>query len=840
MKKAVWKGIVCVVVFLATMITVSTLMNKGNTDMTVEMRRATFPLVYMSQNGNRVNCLHGYAQEMQGSTMRDHITPLESGRRLSFVVEKFGCEIEHLSFEVRSVDGERLVEATDIYNYREEDDELTATITVKDLIEENTEYNLILILEDEYGRQIRYYTRIIQTSDYHASEQLAFAKEFHEKTFDKEAAKSITKYMESNAEGDNSSFSHVDIYSSFQQITWGELKVEKASEPIYTIRELGPTVANIEITYQAAVEEGGERKYYNVEEYYRIRYTDERMYLLDFKRDMNRIFTKDTEAFVNNKIFLGIHDPDVEMVESDGGNVLAFVNENRLFSYSIIDNKFVYLFGFYDEDNRDERTLYKGGGIKILSVDETENVRFLVYGYMNRGLHEGQVGIQVYQYNSMTNTIEEEVFIPDNRSYQMVKADVEQLSYADNNNHLYVMLSGTVYEISLESKSYKPIIRDLKEDSYKVSDSNRMIAWKQEEKDKEGALTLLNLSSKKQTEIKGKYGTVMSPLGFMEEDLIYGIANVADIQRDSGGKVVVPMYEICIQNENDEILKRYHQEGVYVVGADIQDNQISLTRVSRDEDGQYVPVDDDQIMNNEEIVSGNNTVELAVTEEFENVVQIALKSNIDKKGMKLLTPKEVLFEGGREVRIEPEETDTVHFYVYGMRDIEGIYTDAGNAVTHAEEIAGVVTNDHGAYVWRAGNRSIRNQIMKIQGEQADEERSSLAVCLDTILAYEGVKRNTSYMLGHGSTALEILRNNLPDAQVLELSGCSLNAVLYYVNRDIPVLATLNDGDAVLIVGFNELNTVLMDPRNGEVYKKGINDSKEWFEENGNSFITYIR
>ena len=76
--------------------------------------------------------------------------------------------------------------------------------------------------------------------------------------------------------------------------------------------------------------------------------------------------------------------------------------------------------------------------------------------------------------------------------------------------------------------------------------------------------------------------------------------------------------------------------------------------------------------------------------------------------------------------------------------------------------------------------------------------------------------------------------------MLELSGCSLNAVLYYVNRDITVLATLNDGEAVLIVGFNELNTVLMDPRNGEVYKKGINDSKEWFEENGNSFITYIR
>ena len=96
------------------------------------------------------------------------------------------------------------------------------------------------------------------------------------------------------------------------------------------------------------------------------------------------------------------------------------------------------------------------------------------------------------------------------------------------------------------------------------------------------------------------------------------------------------------------------------------------------------------------------------------------------------------------------------------------------------------------------------------------------------------------MLERGTTAVEILEDNLPDAQVLELSGCSLNSVLYYVNQDIPVLALCNDGNAVLIVGFNELNTVLMDPLTGEVFKKGMNDSTQWFEENGNSFITYIR
>ena len=51
---------------------------------------------------------------------------------------------------------------------------------------------------------------------------------------------------------------------------------------------------------------------------------------------------------------------------------------------------------------------------------------------------------------------------------------------------------------------------------------------------------------------------------------------------------------------------------------------------------------------------------------------------------------------------------------------------------------------------------------------------------------------------------------------------------------------LADGNAVLIVGYNELNTVIMDPNTGTIYKKGMNDSKLWFEENGNRFITYSK
>lgn len=842
MKKMMLQAAVWIIVFFCSVWIVSGWMNQGNTDMTVEMGPATLPLLYMSRGGDKINCLHGYLEEMQGNTMRDTITPLKEGRKLEITVEKFGCDIRSLSFEVRSVDGERLVEATEITQYTENESEISAEFTVKDLIEEKEEYNLVLLLEDENGRLIRYYTRIIQAEEYHTEEKLAFVKDFHNRTYNKKAAETLTKYLESNAEGDNSTYSHVDIHSSFQQLTWGDLKVVQEQEPVYSIKEIGPSIANIKLEYIVSTPVGKTKNYYNIKEYFRIRYTKERVYLLNYERDMQQIFQEGAERpFANDKIMLGIADAEVEMAESDGGNVVVFVNENRLYSYNISNNKFAYLFGFYDEKNADRRTMYAAHGIKILNVDEMENIQFLVYGYMNRGRHEGETGIQVYYYNSMLNTIEEQVFIPDNRSYEMIKTDVETLAFADNDGHIYLMLSGNVYEVKLETKKYKTIIAGLKEESYKISDSNRMIVWTDTADMESNELLLLNLNTKKQTRIRQGISIILTPLGFMGEDLIYGMTHAADIERDESGEVIIPMYEIRIQNENDEILKKYQKDGIYVVSAEIKDNQIAMERVEKNADtGQYVPVSADQIMNNEEMESGDNKIELAVTEDYETVVQIAVKKTIDKKGIKFLTPKEVLFEGGREVRISEEKTETEHYYVYGLREIEGVYTNAGNAVMHAAERAGVVTNDAGAYVWKSGDRSLKNQIMRIKGETADEERSTLAVCLDTMLAYEGVPRNTAPMLRAGMTAVEILEKNLPDAQVLELSGCSLSSVLYYVDRDIPVLAALADGNSVLIVGFNELNTVLMDPRTGEVFKKGINDSTKWFEENGNSFVTYVK
>ena len=100
--------------------------------------------------------------------------------------------------------------------------------------------------------------------------------------------------------------------------------------------------------------------------------------------------------------------------------------------------------------------------------------------------------------------------------------------------------------------------------------------------------------------------------------------------------------------------------------------------------------------------------------------------------------------------------------------------------------------------------------------------------------------NSQYLLDQGKTIMEILQENMENVQVLDLTGCTLDALLYYVNYDIPVLALLQNGEAVLITGFNEYNVVIMEPAKGTLYKKGMNDSTEWFLENGNCFITYVK
>ncbi len=839
------KIIYAILVFVISVLVISRLSNEDNADMTAKMAPATLPVVSFINDSKAVNPLHGYLSEMDIAHVRGPVYPIGSSREIYFQIDTFGENVSGVGFEVRNIDGTGLVENTVISDYHVGDNKLTGSFVLKDLITSGKEYMLVMLIDTESGRA-RYYSRIIWTNDdsrYHVSEEMEFVKGFSSATFNKEQAQEYSRYLESNSEGDNTTFNTVNIHSSFSQVTWGELQITDHTEPEIFVTDLHGQTGSYLLKYRVSIKEGAVSKVYNVNEAFRIRYTSDRIYLLNYERTMNYIFDVKSFSITKNVIGMSISDPEMQLVESSSGSAFAFVSEDRLYMLNNSENKLAFLFGFYDEENDDARCRWDDNSIKILKVDEAGNVKFAVYGYMNRGIHEGRVGIAVYDYNATLNCVEEHCFIESKNDARIVMEYVNTLAYVNNSDIFYVMLDQNIYAVDLVDKTATSVVAGIGSGSYKVSESMSTIAWQSNDLK---SLNMMDLSNQIISEVSADEDDYIRVLGFMGEDMVFGLVHQEDVLADQMGNPVYAMYNIKIQDKDGNILENYHPDGIYVTSVSIGDNQIKMTRVVKNpETGKYVSTYDDQIMNTLKAEAGSNVVNVVSVDVYEKIVQISAKNEIKIKQLRVMTPAQTLFEGDRNVAIESDRNKRLEpfYYVYGLMGIEGIYTDPAKAVKTAYSAPAVVVDDNNKYVWYKGNLLRSNQIMSITRTAESYEdmtgKDSVAVCLDLILIFEGINRSVEALLESGSSVNQILETSLADATVLDLDGCPMSAMLYYVNMDIPVMAMLNDGSAVLIIGFNDQNTVLMNPTTGTVYKYGMKDSEKLFEENGNHFVTYL-
>ena len=836
------------VLFLISLFVSNIVLNRGNTDMTAEMSKATLPIVYMNVNDEYINPLHGYTTEMEGNYLRGPITPLMANRSVTFRADLYDAVIAKVSYEVRPLDMSRLIEETEVSDFTYEGDAIYATATLKDLIEDDTEYMLIIKLTTSGGSVIRYYARVINRAELYLSEKMEFVRDFSDRTMDKEAAESIKKYMETNADGDNSSYAYVNIHSNFNQLTWGELEPALITDKDMEILEIDETTASIMLKYQVEIMS----ETHNVSEFFRLQ-RGKRMYLMEYERIMDQVFDADKNVVVNGKILHGMINEKPVGIENDAGTIYAFVQQNALYSYNTSSNTMARLFAFADKDNNDERTRYNAHSIKPMMIDGVGNIWFIVYGYMNRGLNEGKVGVALYYYDCALNTIEEELFIPYTKSYEMLSVEIDNLAYISSRNRLYVFLDGGVYTINITARESEIMQASISETGFFSSDDESIIAWQTGNSVVDFTqIQLFKLNSMTPYTIPSGAGEVVIPLGFMDNDVIYGAARVADVTTDYTGKTIIPMYSVRIQDQNGNTLKDYHQDGVYVLGIEKSDNLLILSRATRDPDsGELLPIEDDQIVNNKTQTSLKNKLSSVVTEKTETTYQTVLYKGGDgeKSSVKVTNPKEVVFEGSRDVSIKDDDT-LKRYYVYAKGKIAGIYSSASEAVEIAGNLYGVVTNKQMAYVWESSNRKASTKITSLEISEttpkADSEEdtpetdntSSYVKCIDMMLQSGGVYKSSEEEIRRKSLA-RVLSDNL-EADVLDLSGVSLSDVLYYVSRGYPVMAMTGQGTAVIITGYDSKNTILYDPGEERVYKLGMNDSKELFEKAGNRFVTYIK
>ncbi len=840
--KIIAKAVYAIVIFAFAILLSDKVLNRESADITSEMSKATFPLMYVVRNGQRINCLRGMVLKGDTPLVCDVVTPVDAAtRKLELQIDTYGNSITGMNYEVRDTSGERLIENGQIEDLKESGTGVVdASLMLKDLLEAEKEYVITFGLSAAGRGDIYFNTRLKLSSDIEkADEAIAFALDFSQKTFDKDAARELTTYLESNEEGDNTTFSRVNIHSSFSQITWGSLQVKRETPPQVYIKRINPYVCSVMLTYPVRLESGMGQENYRIREYFYVRFGTERLYLLDYNRTMDSVFSPRENVYANNKISLGISNTsDMEIMESQDGNMLAFVKENALYSIDTTGNRVSVVFSFYDEDNNGEREVYDGSNIKILSIDENGNIRFLVRGYMNRGQHEGGIGVACYYYNSMLNTVEEEVYVPSYATGQYLKAEALG-AYVNTSGKLFIIADNKLNRIDLSEKTFDVAQEGLVYGKYQVSADRHLLAWSDEEEGNRGGFYLYNLATGSKDLINDPGGKHLMPIGFVGEDLIYGVTDPSDYSMDAFGNTVSLMHAVMIMDEDKNVLKTYEKPGVWIRDVEVSPSQIQMSRVSRDANGVISPLDDDFIMNDLAGIENKNLIEIVATQNMEKVAQIAVKSSFASSKMKVLTPRLVLYEGARQLFLTKPGTQRPYYFVYDQTGFCGMYQHENDAIIDAQEKNGSVFDGSGRRIWEKSSRSKVHQIDGITEEKEPGQKSSVAVCLEAIMKKNGINIDAGRSLEQGQSVKEILSKQMPEGDVLELSGISLESALYFVGRDIPVMAILNDGSAVLIIGYNELNTILLNPASGKIMKMGMNDSTAFFESSGNRFMAFL-
>ena len=226
----------------------------------------------------------------------------------------------------------------------------------------------------------------------------------------------------------------------------------------------------------------------------------------------------------------------------------------------------------------------------------------------------------------------------------------------------------------------------------------------------------------------------------------------------------------------------------------------------------YKAVSKDNILNNTKAAASIASVELVSNSRTGTQIRLSLDEAPEIQDALVVYAK-MKNANDDSIILDTQIPEDNVYYVYAKGGLDKIYTDPALAVLRADAQTGVVLNRAQQYVWERGNKKTK-LILNLE----DVPDAMKSASLDTAALQEA--------LGAEGT-------------IIDLSGCTLDSVLYEISAQRPVIARTGKNTSVVIVGYDEYNTYLYDPVKDETYPYGMNDSTELFEKAGNVFISYI-
>ena len=776
MKNFKYKVLISILVFIlvAVVTIVLTRVTEEERSGKTVMTEAALPIVYMvSESGTSFNPLHGYVTNVDESMLHECITPLPEGRKLTIGIGTYGQKITGISYEIRSLDGEEYLENTTVTDYNiitndtatqgdnvtgQMGERIEAVLNIKNLLKDDTEYMMKINVSTD-KQTASYYTRIILGDGLSLDEKLNYVLHFSEVTYDDEAIKEIIPKLETNSSGDNTNLGHVNIHSKLSQVGWGSLSPEYYGDVWPTVVEIQGNTADIRLDYQVSTQAARGIDLYDVTEFFRIRRADaETTYVLGYDRYVDQVFDGLDDLNDSGRIYLGITSGlyDGQLTSDTTGRVTCFVRRGELWSYNAKSNQFVQIFTFADDDSQYDsvREAYGQHGIKVLSVNSDGSVSFVVYGYMNRGSHEGRMGISVCQYDAEKNSVDEILYVPRNDIYEVIEKDVETLAYLNGDGRFFMYQGGSIYSIYYDTKEYMVVSSQVIEDSCFFSEKYSMFVY-QEGTDayKCDVVDIIYLDTGETDRIEAEASEYIKTLGLIDGNIIYGRIDKSDVTLNEEGESIYPMYRLEIADGSLNVIKDYEKNNLRVMGIETDSNKIVIKRCLLQEDGSLEETSDDQLMSTTVTSDDILTTKQVATQVRQKELYIMLTVAVPSAdAAKVVYPKSVSFNGEAEMYMSEVVQSNEYYRVYGMGELMLMTKNLGEAIVRADELAGVVVSTDGVIVW---NRYKKNTAT--------------------------VALNENYRLSAG----------------VSISGAGLDEALYYIDAGKVLKAKVGDEYAVI-------------------------------------------
>ncbi|MCI5639810.1 MAG: hypothetical protein MR316_02340 [Lachnospiraceae bacterium] len=836
--KHLYKFVILLIIFLGALF----FFGKGIPSISIatttatSIQDSTFPTMYLQLGDYTVNTLHGYSSELSSSDVRESITPLDTTKTFIAKIDENDCVIKKLSYDLRDISNSKSIESGDITAFDKEGSLKTAKIRLKEGMDTSTEYGMKITLITNYSKKIHFYTRIkYYEQDFYLKQKLEFVSKFHDATFDKGQSLDLSQYLEANA-GSDDSFADVDIHSSQKMVTWGKLKPKIISDVVPTIKELNVETAAIQQTYFVTANPGTGTETYQIKEFYRVRYTSNRIYLLYFRRTMEAMFDPSLISVNKSELKVGISSKtDFDLTSSEDNKNVAFVRNGALWLYNMNTNKINEVFTFQPYNNKRLLDNFDQHDIRILNVDNDGNVSFVVYGYMNCGDYEGRVGILLYDYLAESNQITERVYIPLTTTYEQLKEDFGDFCYVNNKNIFYFSINDIVYAYNISSKRHDILTENATADNFLMLEAAHCFVWSDASANGNASkLTILDLNSSKELTIKAPKNQSLVTLGTIDSNVVYGFVKNADIYESTTGDTVRPAYKLIISDCSGNVLREYQNKNTYVTSAGVDGNVIRLKRVKKTR-GTWKKTSDDSIMNQKNTAAQAVSLSTRVTDKALTEKYISLPAGYIMNSLpEVQETLSVMITEDTTLHLDESQTmKSTKYYVYAYGGITSSLTDPAKAIQLADEQMGVVMDSHSHIVWERGGKFISKELSSIS--YPSNNISSTKSCVQMLLQAAQVTTSVSDL--KEKSIMKMLRAHL-DTPV-NLTGCTVDQILYFVSNEKPVIGMLDNSHAVLITAYTSSTVTWMDPATHSKRTVALTTAEKMFKNAGSLFFSYI-